>query len=187
MVHVYLREARCRWKGCRRRFWLCRSCDRGQRYCSTRCRRRGREESLRAARRRYAGSDRGRETNRLRQQRHRRNAEQSREVTKTVTDQCSQGVAAVIDSEHGADPEPQPNEAAPAQGERTPQPAKPALPVTGNPALPERGIQPASPSAPAGMRRCSRCGRLGHVARRRGARSGRFRTNERGKWTSSGR
>jgi hypothetical protein len=43
----------CRAPGCGRRFWLCRKCYRGQRYCSEPCRERGYRECGRARQRRY--------------------------------------------------------------------------------------------------------------------------------------
>jgi hypothetical protein len=43
----------CRAPGCGRRFWLCRRCYRGQRYCSEACRERGYREHSRARQRRY--------------------------------------------------------------------------------------------------------------------------------------
>jgi len=64
-----LREVTC--QGCGLVFWLCCACDRGQRYCSTRCREQARRESLRRDRIKYARSERGRLNNRLRQRRYR--------------------------------------------------------------------------------------------------------------------
>ena len=56
---------------CRRQVVLCRSCDRGHRYCSKSCSEQGRRERRRESNRRHAVSERGRENNRRRQQRHR--------------------------------------------------------------------------------------------------------------------
>ena len=49
-----LRSVRCQWQGCRRRFYLCRACDHGQRYCQQECSQRGRRARQRRAQRRYA-------------------------------------------------------------------------------------------------------------------------------------
>ena len=51
-----LRQAICRRQGCYRLFFICRYCDRGQVYCSPKCRNIARREQLRAANRRYSQS-----------------------------------------------------------------------------------------------------------------------------------
>lgn len=87
---VRLREVECMECGCP--FHLCRSCDRGQCYCSERCRRAARERSLRRARRKYAHSEKGRLSNCYRQRRHRerrRNVLESLADQKSVTDHSS--------------------------------------------------------------------------------------------------
>src|ERR1700680_4867795 len=48
-----LRLRRCSDPTCNTLFTICASCDRGQRYCSKVCRKRTRQEQLRAAGRRY--------------------------------------------------------------------------------------------------------------------------------------
>ena len=50
---------------------VCSSCDRGHAYCSRACSTEGRARNRRAARRRYAQTQRGRETGRARQRRYR--------------------------------------------------------------------------------------------------------------------
>jgi hypothetical protein len=56
---------------CSRVFAVCRPCFRGHRYCSRRCRMRARATRQKAATKRYATSERGREMARLRQARRR--------------------------------------------------------------------------------------------------------------------
>ena len=63
---------------------MCRSCDRGQRYCSDRCRQKARREQHRAANRRHQHSPEGRLDHRDRQREYRR-----RLVERRVTDQRS--------------------------------------------------------------------------------------------------
>jgi hypothetical protein len=65
-------------------FFLCSSCDRGQRYCSLECRRSARLRQHRAANRRYQQSLEGRLDHRDRQQRYR-----ERRCRARVTDQGS--------------------------------------------------------------------------------------------------
>jgi len=65
-------------------FYVCRSCDRGQRYCSVRCRGKARREQRRAANRRHQCSVEGRLDHRDRQREYRR-----RLVLQRVTDQGS--------------------------------------------------------------------------------------------------
>ena len=88
-----LREVRCHRSCCSRVFWLCRRCDRGQRYCSEECRRHARERSVRKARRNYARKELGRENNRKRQRRYRARMT-ARQVlcTNRVTDHSSQKI-----------------------------------------------------------------------------------------------
>ncbi len=54
-----LRPRRCCNPSCDRMFALCRSCDRGQRYCSVACSKRMRQQQLTAAGRRYQASEAG--------------------------------------------------------------------------------------------------------------------------------
>jgi hypothetical protein len=65
-------------------FYVCRCCDRGQRYCSERCRDETRRQQRRAANRRHQGCVEGRLDHRDRQREYRR-----RLVALRVTDQGS--------------------------------------------------------------------------------------------------
>lgn len=82
-------ERRCHAPCCRVLFFICRSCYRGQRYCSGPCRRTARREQRRAANRRHQQSDEGRLDHRDRQRAYRQ-----RRLAR-VTDQ---GSAPPIDS-----------------------------------------------------------------------------------------
>lgn len=62
-----LRPRRCLNPDCNAIFALCRSCDRGQRYCSDPCRKRMRRRQLLAAGHRYQASEAGKQTHRRRQ------------------------------------------------------------------------------------------------------------------------
>lgn len=66
-----LRQRQCRVESCGAVFYLCSSCDRGQRYCSERCREKARREQRRAANRRHQESDEGRLDHRDRQREYR--------------------------------------------------------------------------------------------------------------------
>ena len=68
---VLLRQRQCRGGSCGAVFYLCRSCDRGQRYCSERCREKSRREQRRAANRRHQRSAEGRLDHRDRQREYR--------------------------------------------------------------------------------------------------------------------
>jgi hypothetical protein len=81
---VPLRQRLCRAAGCRGVFYVCRCCDRGQRYCSERCREKARREQRRAANRRHQESPEGRLDHRDRQREYRR-----RLAALRVTDQRS--------------------------------------------------------------------------------------------------
>jgi hypothetical protein len=65
-------------------FWICRFCDRGQRYCSSRCRASAQQEQQRLANRRHQQSLEGRLDHRDRQRAYRKRCAQRR-----VTDQSS--------------------------------------------------------------------------------------------------
>jgi hypothetical protein len=65
-------------------FYLCRHCDRGQRYCSSRCREKSRRLQRREANRRHQLSPEGRLDHRDRQRAYRRR------LQARVTDQSSQ-------------------------------------------------------------------------------------------------
>ncbi len=62
-----LRPRRCLNPDCNAMFALCRSCDRGQRYCSDPCRKRMLRRQLLAAGHRYQASEAGKEAHRHRQ------------------------------------------------------------------------------------------------------------------------
>ena len=62
-----LRPRRCLNPDCGAMFALCRSCDRGQRYCSEPCRKRIRRRQVLAAGHRYQTSEAGKEAHRHRQ------------------------------------------------------------------------------------------------------------------------
>ena len=84
---VVLRQRVCRIQGCQTVFWLCTHCDRGQRYCSTSCRRQARRQQCRAANRRHQCSPEGRLDHRDRQRTYRQ-----RHPPPRVTDQSSVSV-----------------------------------------------------------------------------------------------
>lgn len=71
-AQVVLLQRICRHPGCRAVFWICRSCFRGQSYCSLHCRIKARRQQLRAANRRYQQSSEGRLDHRDRQRAYRR-------------------------------------------------------------------------------------------------------------------
>lgn len=75
------REQRCR--ACLTVFWICRQCDRGQRYCGDDCRSIGRARSVRDAKRKYLSDPDVREGER----------ERLREFRARVRDQGSEIVA----------------------------------------------------------------------------------------------
>jgi integrase len=66
-----LRVRRCFDPTCNALFTICASCDRGQRYCSAGCRKRVRQQQLRASGRRYQASAAGRHKHSQRQQSYR--------------------------------------------------------------------------------------------------------------------
>lgn len=68
---VVLRQRLCRGQACGSVFFVCRPCDRGQRYCSDRCRGKARREQRRAANRRHQSSPEGRLDHRDRQRAYR--------------------------------------------------------------------------------------------------------------------
>ena len=172
-VAVQLRPVRCGW--CGHQFYLCRPCDRSDRYCGEPCRQHGRKRSLRRARLIYARSPKGRLNNRSRQRRHRkrhRKALQSLDLQETVTDHSSQGSHREVRSSHG----------------------EKSLQVFGSAATAGRSCVhaprkiEASVSMPgdAGglVARCHRCGRTGVVVCGLSAR-GRFRRRRHGRHVSS--
>src|SRR5262249_26383215 len=80
-AEVILRQRVCR---CGTTFYICRSCDRGQRYCSEDCRQKARREQRRQANLRHQQSVEGRLDHRDRQQLYR-----ERRRFRRVTDQGS--------------------------------------------------------------------------------------------------
>ncbi len=94
-----LRPVRC--KRCDRCFNLCRSCDRGQRYCSDDCRYHGHQKILQKARRKYANSEKGKQNNRERQRRWRKRMLLKLNcLEKKVTDPSSQQSDVVVCLSH---------------------------------------------------------------------------------------
>jgi len=85
---IPLRQRLCRGQECGAVFYVCRSCDRGQRYCSERCRDKTRRQQRRAANRRHQLSAEGRLDHRDRQREYRRRLGALR-----VTDQRSDATA----------------------------------------------------------------------------------------------
>jgi len=56
LCSTVFRQRVCQFPPCSEVFYLCRHCDRGQRYCSSRCREKSRRLQRREANRRYAQS-----------------------------------------------------------------------------------------------------------------------------------
>lgn len=81
---LVLRQRICGNGDCRALFWICRHCDRGQRYCSADCRALARLRQRRCANRRHQQSPEGRLDHRDRQRHYRARRAQAR-----VTDQGS--------------------------------------------------------------------------------------------------
>lgn len=77
------RQRVCHFLPCGAVFYLCRHCDRGQRYCSLRCRQKSRHQQRREANRRHQQSPWGREDHRDRQRDYRQRRRDR------VTDQSS--------------------------------------------------------------------------------------------------
>lgn len=71
----------CDRADCRQVFFLCRRCDRGDRYCSRACAHQARHATLRAASRRYQQSRRGRGQHAARQAHYRRRRAPREKVT----------------------------------------------------------------------------------------------------------
>jgi len=88
-AEVVLRQRFCRASKCGVVFWICQRCDRGQQYCSDRCREKARREQRRAANRRHQQSPEGRLDHRDRQRAYRQ-----RQVRARVTDQASRAPSA---------------------------------------------------------------------------------------------
>jgi hypothetical protein len=94
---VPLRQRVCRRQGCGAVFYVCRSCDRGQVYCSSDCRAAARRAQKRAANGRHQRSPEGRADHRDRQREYRR-----RLIALRVTDQGSGGVSDLPTLDHDA-------------------------------------------------------------------------------------
>jgi len=94
-----MRQRFCVRLECRTMFFVCRSCDRGQRYCGNACRQLVRSKQRRDASRRYQQSADGRFNHRLNQRAYRqRRAQLQRsgmQNKETVTDQGSAHVLAM--------------------------------------------------------------------------------------------
>jgi hypothetical protein len=71
----------CAYSACGRGFILCRSCDRGNKYCSKECATAARREYLVPIRRKHAASPEGLEDHRERMARYRDRLKQARRVT----------------------------------------------------------------------------------------------------------
>ncbi len=91
-------QRRCRAEGCGTVFWICRSCDRGQRYCCPTCREVQRGRQLRAANRRHQRSREGQLDHRDRQRAYRWRTRSKASVTdqgrRPASRSCSIGAPA---------------------------------------------------------------------------------------------
>ena len=85
-AQVILLQLFCRAAGCGGLFFVCRSCYRGQAYCSQRCREKARRQQRRRANRKHQMSLEGRLDHRDRQAAYRRRC-----AARLVTDQGSAG------------------------------------------------------------------------------------------------
>lgn len=85
---VLLRERHCHRSACQKLFYLCPSCDRGQRYCSPQCRAEARRRQHRAASARYQSSPEGRRSHREWQNAYRQRC-RARSPARLVTDPSS--------------------------------------------------------------------------------------------------
>jgi hypothetical protein len=90
-----LRQRVCPGIGCHAVFWICRHCDRGQRYCSDACRVAARRSQRRRANDRHQRSPEGKLDHRDRQRRYRRRRAR-------VTDQGSLSISFPPSSDCGA-------------------------------------------------------------------------------------
>jgi hypothetical protein len=102
------RQRVCRFPACGAVFYLCPHCDRGQRYCSSRCREKSRRQQRREANRRYQQSLglEGRLDHRQRQREYRQR------LKARVTDQSSLRASPCVNLT--APPAPEPVESPPA-------------------------------------------------------------------------
>jgi hypothetical protein len=164
---IELFELRCRW--CRGLFGVCERCYRGQRYCSSSCRRKGRRRRARARNRRYQRRKKGRTNNQKRQKEFRRRRKAR------VTDATGIGGSPSPDlsaTDHegapknvGAPPEgadarsTEGSSAGEGQPEGATQPV--ADPAARGPDTPKPPHEPAARPAPAAAPECIRCHRRG--------------------------
>ena len=86
---IPLYQRRCRAEECGAVFWVCRSCDRGQRYCSAACREVQRGRQRRTANRRHQQSPEGRLDHRDRQRAYRGRRRAKARVTDQGREPCS--------------------------------------------------------------------------------------------------
>ena len=100
------RQRVCHFPSCGAVFYLCPHCDRGQRYCSSRCRDKSRRRQRREANRRHQQSMEGRLDHRDRQRAYRRR------LQARVTDQSSLRTSPCVNLT--APPVPAPTQAPPA-------------------------------------------------------------------------
>jgi len=84
---LVFRQRVCHWSACGTIFYLCRRCDRGQRYCSSHCRQKALRLQRRQANRRHQQTREGREDHRDRQRDYRQR------LRARVTDKSSQAPA----------------------------------------------------------------------------------------------
>jgi len=88
---VPFRQLFCRGGGCGLMFFICRSCYRGQAYCSERCRQESRQEQRRKANRRYQQDPEVRRDHRDRQREYRKQFRESRVTDQSSLVDCSWG------------------------------------------------------------------------------------------------
>jgi hypothetical protein len=100
-AEVVLRQRVCR---CGTTFYICRSCDRGQRYCSEHCRQKARREQCRKANRRHQQSLEGRLDHRDRQQLYRERLRLGRVTDQGSLESCSSGTMPRETTEHQQPP-----------------------------------------------------------------------------------
>lgn len=86
---IVLRQREC--YGCQAVFWICRRCDRGQRYCSSQCRTLALREQRRRANRRHQHSPHGRLDHRDRQRDYRKRCAQKRVTDKSSSEITKSG------------------------------------------------------------------------------------------------
>jgi len=141
---VVFRQKRCR--GCNAVFVICRSCDRGQRYCSPGCRVRALREQRRRANRRHQHSPEGRLDHRDRQ----------REYRKRCAQRCVTDTSSVAVTSPGNIP------TWPLESKKTGVPLRFRVsPIGSGVAFSWRGRQGEHALGRSGLLRCAICGRWG--------------------------